>query len=61
MQPKREAVINRGLVNYPAHSLSDYIYVVPNLYISKNDFTKLNAKIIGSIFFFSEVFLLNHH
>ena len=33
-------VINCDWVNNHACSLSYYIYVVPNLYISKNDFTK---------------------
>ena len=32
------------------HAVLYYIYVVPNLHISKNDFTKLNAKIVASIY-----------
>ena len=38
-------VINRDWVNYHACSLSYYIYVVPNLYISKDNITKLKLKI----------------
>ena len=53
-------VINRDWVNYHACSLSYDIYVVSNLYISKNDFTKLSAKIIASIYF-SEFNILSHH
>ena len=52
-------VINRDWVNYHACSLSYYIYVVPNLYISKNDFTKLSAKVISSIYFFW-IYILSH-
>ena len=44
-------VINRNWVNYNVCSLSYYIYVVPNLYMSKNDFMKLSAKIFASIYF----------
>ena len=43
-------VINRDWVNYHACSLSYYIYVVLNLYISKNDFTKLSTKIIATMY-----------
>ena len=31
-------------------------YVVPNFYISKNDFMNLTAKIIASIFFFLKLY-----
>ena len=44
-------VINRDWVNNHACSLSYYIYVVPNLFISKNDFTKLDTEVIASIYF----------
>ena len=44
-------VIKCDWINYHACSLSYHIYVVPNLYISKNDFMKLSAKIIASIYF----------
>ena len=43
---ERSKVINRDWVNCHACSLSysSYIYVISNLYKSKNDFTKLSAK-----------------
>ena len=44
-------VINRDWVNNYACSLSYNIYVVPNLFISKNDFTKLGSEVIASIYF----------
>ena len=34
-------------------------FVIPNLYISKNGFTKLSAKIIASIYFLN--IILSHH
>ena len=43
--------INRDWVNYHACSVSYYIYVVSNLCISKNEFTKFSAKIIAGIYF----------
>ena len=51
---ERSKVINRDWIKYYACSLSYYINVVPNLNISKNDFMKLSAKIIASIYFLSE-------
>ena len=42
--------------------MSYNIYVVPNLYIGKNDFTKLSAKIIASIYFSEFIYtVLRHH
>ena len=57
---ERSKVINRNWVNYHACSLLYYIYVMPNLYISKNEFTKLSAESIASIFFFW-IYILSHH
>ena len=46
---------HKGLrVVKPQHN--QCIYAVPNLYISKNDFTKLNAKIIASIYLFEFIY-----
>ena len=49
-------VINSDWANYHACSLLYYIYAVPNLYISKNNFTKLSAKIIAGLFLDSSRF-----
>ena len=52
MQPEESKVIKHDWDNnYHACSLSYYIYDVPNVYKSKNDFTKLIAKIVTSICF----------
>ena len=40
--------------------MRSYIYVVPNLYIPQNDFTKYSAKIIASIYYFWIYKLSNH-
>ena len=44
-------VINRDWVNNHACSLSYNIYVVPNLFISKKDFTKLGMKSLQAYIF----------
>ena len=49
---ERSKVINRDWVNNHACSLSYNIYVVPNLFISKNDFTKFGTEVIASNIFF---------
>ena len=43
-------VINRDWFNSHACSMSYNIYVVPNQFISKNDFTKLGTELIASIY-----------
>ena len=53
---ERSKVINNDWVNYHACSLSYYIFVETNLYISKNVFTKLSTKIIASIYFFLNLY-----
>ena len=51
---------SKVIVNNHACSLSYNIYVVPNLFISKNDFTKLGTEVIASIYFFW-IYTLSHH
>ena len=53
---ERSKVINRDWIKYYACNLSYYINVVPNLNISKNDFMKLSAKIIASIYFYLNLY-----